>query len=84
MRLELLPPIRQDGDKSRKLYTVPNKPTKPMDTPYLIHRDVKEDEDAEHDNEGDDEVVVQKADQDQLQYIISVRLIVYYIDYTSH
>ena len=28
-QLELLPPIRQDGDKSRKLYAVPNKQTKP-------------------------------------------------------
>ena len=29
-QLELLPPIRQDGDKSRKLYAVPNKQTKPV------------------------------------------------------
>ena len=28
-KLELLPPILQDGRKSRKLYTVPNKQTKP-------------------------------------------------------
>ena len=28
-QLELLPPIRQDGDKSRKLHAVPNKQTKP-------------------------------------------------------
>ena len=45
-----------------------------MNTQNLIHRDVEEDEDAEHDNEGDDEVVVQKADQDQLKYILPLRL----------
>ena len=28
-QLELLPPIRQDGDIPRKLYAVPNKQTKP-------------------------------------------------------
>ena len=29
-QLKLLPSIRQDGVKSRKLYAVPNKQTKPM------------------------------------------------------
>ena len=29
-QLELLPPIRKDGRKSRKLYPVPNKRTKPL------------------------------------------------------
>ena len=28
-QLELLPPIRQDGDIPRKLYAVPNNQTKP-------------------------------------------------------
>ena len=29
-QLELLTPIRQDGDMPRKLYAVPNKQTKPI------------------------------------------------------
>ena len=29
LELKLLPPIRQDGDKSCNLYAVPNKQTKP-------------------------------------------------------
>ena len=35
-QLELLPPIRQDGDTPRKLYAVPNKQTKPLFSVSLL------------------------------------------------
>ena len=35
-QLELVPPIREDGDKPRKLYAVPNKQTKPSISIYAI------------------------------------------------
>jgi len=63
-QLELLPPIRQDGDIPRKLYAVPNKQTKPT-TSWTYSTNVTA-------NDIESSYYLYEKDQDSLTYIQEV------------